>query len=441
VRLFRGEAGVGQQTEHLFIGKPEAGVLVLLAQFLALVRGEIDDRDRRALARNPRRLRQRALRLLRIVQNLVEQHGVDRGVVERERGEIALHDIEPVGREVLEPCAREPQHFGALVERDHAVRARGEKLGHPPGTGADIEQRPETVVAERLAERLLDRGVGRVQHPQPVPFLGMGGEIFGCAVLARSANRGEVAAILGAARGEGIVAVLGGAQQSRDGGGETGTFRAPDQLPQEHPAALLAPLGKARIAQDPGMARDARLALSEHLRELADRQLHRRQQPHDPQPGRVRKRAQGGFDPHRRTTYKESFISYKRVCRDPTDAYMRWRNLKAWENSMKKIIAISAAPFVLALAACGSDSSDAGEEIAGDDVEEVAEDALADVPEDAEPVEVGTADAAPAGEAPETRRRTLEESGDRAASTAAEIDAAIEAELGQAEDARDAEAE
>ena len=94
---------------------------------------------------------------------------------------------------------------------------------------------------------------------------------------------------------------------------------------------------------------------------------------------------------------------------------------------MKKIIACSAAPFVLALAACGSDSSDAGEEIAGDDVEEVAEDALADVPEDAEPVEVGTADAAPAGEAPETRRRTLEESGDRAASTAAEIDAAIEA--------------
>ena len=49
---------------------------------------------------------------------------------------------------------------------------------------------------------------------------------------------------------------------------------------------------------------------------------------------------------------------------------------------------------------------------------------LADVPEDAEPVAIDTAGAEPAGEAPETRRRTLEESGDRAASTAAEIDAA-----------------
>jgi hypothetical protein len=108
---------------------------------------------------------------------------------------------------------------------------------------------------------------------------------------------------------------------------------------------------------------------------------------------------------------------------------------------MKKIIAYSAAPFALALAACGSDSSDAGEEIAGDDVEEVAEDALADVPEDAEPVAVDTAAGQPAGEAPETRRRTVEQAADRAESTAAEIDAAIEAELGQAEDARDAETE
>lgn len=107
---------------------------------------------------------------------------------------------------------------------------------------------------------------------------------------------------------------------------------------------------------------------------------------------------------------------------------------------MKKMIAYSAAPFALALAACGG-SSDAGEEIAGDDVEEVAEDALADLPEDAEPVTLETPETQPAGEAPETRRRTVEQAADRAQSTAAEIDAAIEAELDQAEDARDAEAQ
>ncbi len=54
---------------------------------------------------------------------------------------------------------------------------------------------------------------------------------------------------------------------------------------------------------------------------------------------------------------------------------------------------------------------------------------------------MSAAGSAPAGEAPESRRRTVEQAADRAASTAAEIDAAIEAELGQAEDARDAEAE
>lgn len=108
---------------------------------------------------------------------------------------------------------------------------------------------------------------------------------------------------------------------------------------------------------------------------------------------------------------------------------------------MKKLFAISAPlAFALALAACG-DSSDADEEIAGENVEEVAEDALADVPQSAEPVDVEIDATEPAGEEPEARRRTVEEAANRAESTAAEIDAAIEAELGQAEDARDAEAE
>ena len=38
------------------------------------------------------------------------------------------------------------------------------------------------------------------------------------------------------------------------------------------------------------MARHARLALAEHLRKLADRQLHQPQQGEDPQPRRVGER-------------------------------------------------------------------------------------------------------------------------------------------------------
>lgn len=108
---------------------------------------------------------------------------------------------------------------------------------------------------------------------------------------------------------------------------------------------------------------------------------------------------------------------------------------------MKKIIAVSAAAsFALALAACGS-SSDADEEIAGDDVEEVAGEVMADVPESDYPVAVEPAATRPVAEPTETRRRTVEQAADRAESTAADINAAIEAELGQAEDARDAEAQ
>ena len=59
---------------------------------------------------------------------------------------------------------------------------------------------------------------------------------------------------------------------------------------QEHPASFLAALEHAGIGEDLEMARHARLALAEHLRELSDRQLHQPQQGHDAQPGRIGKR-------------------------------------------------------------------------------------------------------------------------------------------------------
>ena len=56
---------------------------------------------------------------------------------------------------------------------------------------------------------------------------------------------------------------------------------------QEDPAAFLAAFERAGIGEDANMARYARLALAEDLRELADRKLHRAQQREDPQPRRV----------------------------------------------------------------------------------------------------------------------------------------------------------
>ena len=53
---------------------------------------------------------------------------------------------------------------------------------------------------------------------------------------------------------------------------------------QEHPAAFLAPLDHAGVGENLQMARDPRLALAEHQRQLADRQLHDPQQREDAQP-------------------------------------------------------------------------------------------------------------------------------------------------------------
>ena len=59
---------------------------------------------------------------------------------------------------------------------------------------------------------------------------------------------------------------------------------------EEHPAAFLVAVDQPRIGKDLDVARHARLALAEHLRELADRQFHRPQQRDDAQPRRIGKR-------------------------------------------------------------------------------------------------------------------------------------------------------
>ena len=137
-----------------------------------------------------------------------------------------------------------------------------------------------------------------MQQAKCVPLLGMAREPGVGLGGTLSSNLGEVPAIFCAAGGEGAVLVFGDGEQARcriaQWRGQTFT----DRIAQEHPATLLAPLGKARIAQDANVARDAWLALTEYLREFAHCQLHVSQQAHDAQPGKVRQGAQGGFDPH-----------------------------------------------------------------------------------------------------------------------------------------------
>ena len=208
---------------------------------------------------------------------------------------------------MLQPGAGDAEHFRALVHCRDAIGQRGKQFRHAAGARADVKQGAKRPLAQRRRQRGLDRLVGTVEGAQCVPFLGMAGEIGFGALLPRRADRGEVAAIFFAAGGEsGVVAFRGGKKtRRRSPQGRRAIF--PDRASQEHPAAFLAPFGKARIAQNPYMPRHARLALTQHLRKLSHRQFHGAEEAHDTQPCRVRQSAQEGVNSHPKA-YKEFFI-------------------------------------------------------------------------------------------------------------------------------------
>ena len=142
--------------------------------------------------------------------------------------------------------------------------------------------RPIGASAERAGDRRLDLALGDVERAQRVPIAGMAGEIALGGGGAVGAHRGEPGGVgrrsrdrRRRARPSGRAA--GRAARSARRGAEA----------EEHPAPLLAPLGEAGVDQDLDVARDARLALPEHLRELADRKLHRAQQRQDAKPRRI----------------------------------------------------------------------------------------------------------------------------------------------------------
>ena len=138
-----------------------------------------------------------------------------------------------------------------------------------------------------------------MQPAQFIPFGGVAGKIGGGAGFARGADRGEMAPVFGALRGKLRVVAFGHGQQLRGRRAKRRGAARADGAAQEHPAAFLAPFSQPSIAQDPNMAGNPRLALSQHLCQFSHSQFHCGKQPHNPKPGWVRERAQGGIDQHR----------------------------------------------------------------------------------------------------------------------------------------------
>ena len=128
-----------------------------LAQFLAVVRGEIDNRECAACFRHTRRFCQNRAGFLRIVQHLMEQDRIERRIVERQQGEVALDQIDQPRRKLLKPRAGDLKHLRAAIERGDVAGVGCEQLGHAARPGADIEQRFGALGREDPHELLLDR--------------------------------------------------------------------------------------------------------------------------------------------------------------------------------------------------------------------------------------------------------------------------------------------
>lgn len=157
-----------------------------------------------------------------------------------------------------------------------------QKLDHPPGAGADIEQAAQRPVADQVGQRGFDLCLGQVQRPDGIPLAGMLGKEICRALFTDGADRIKLGAIGSVLRGkrwtDGLVAAQEAVEQTgrrlvqpRKGG------------TQEHPASFLVPFGKASFGQDAHVPRHPRLALVEHGRQFAHRKLHHLQQQHDAQ--------------------------------------------------------------------------------------------------------------------------------------------------------------
>ena len=250
------------------------------AQLLAVVRREIDDQQPPARPQHARRLGDRRARLLREVEHVVQDRDIRRAIRHRQRIQVRLAQF-GVGP-VVQLRPRQPQHLRRPVDAQRAVRLVAEQLQHPPRARTDIDQAAERPGAQHRRHRRLDLALRDVERSDRIPFAGMPLEPRGRARRAIGAHRGQ-------ARGVRHRPMIGLILRP-------GVDRARDRLRRrrlaqrhEHPAALLAPFGKARIAQDLHVPADPRLALPQHLRQLAHRQLHRPQQREDAQPRRVGK--------------------------------------------------------------------------------------------------------------------------------------------------------
>src|SRR5262249_49928960 len=146
------------------------------------------------------------------------------------------------------------------VKAKPALDLRPKQLQHAARASAEIKQRAEWPVGERGDDRLLDLLISDMQLANAIPFGGMAAEIGLRRGGARGTHRSEALTIACNDRVERI--------EPRNQ--RTCQLRSRPALtqPEERPGAFAKPLHQPGLGQKPEMARDARLRLTQNVREL-----------------------------------------------------------------------------------------------------------------------------------------------------------------------------
>ena len=199
------------------------------------------------------------------MQDLVQHDGVGHAVGKRHVEQIAVAGLRVGEPRALELHARIGQHVVIEIEAERAGGAGSKQLEHAPGAGAEIDEKREGTLAQRLVHGGLDLFLGHVQRADLVPLAGMGSEIglrrFGAGLL-HACGAGAVAGDRQIARVE----------TRHDGAGERRLGAGLGQT-EEHPAPLAEARDEARLRHQLQMPADAGLALPQDLGQILDVEL------------------------------------------------------------------------------------------------------------------------------------------------------------------------
>ena len=150
------------------------------AQFLALMRREIDNKKSAMGREHSSSLCDRSCRRVGIMKDLVDDDIVSTLVRKGKRVHVTLTQARlNTGGFKLDP--RQAQHFRRAVNPYCLFRTRAKQFDHPAGAGANVHQPSKRRAAKRTINRLLNFALRDVERADLIPNLGMACKIaIGC---------------------------------------------------------------------------------------------------------------------------------------------------------------------------------------------------------------------------------------------------------------------